>query len=66
MRVTVNGAGRTIDAGSTVERLVAAVTEARRGVAVAVNGEVVPRSSWPAAHLTEGDRVEVLTAAQGG
>lgn len=66
MRVTVNGAGRTIAAGSTVERLVAAVTEARRGVAVAVNGEVVPRSSWPAAQLTEGDRVEVLTAAQGG
>lgn len=66
MRVTVNGSGRTIDAGSTVERLVDAVTEARRGVAVAVNGEVVPRSSWPAAQLTEGDRVEVLTAAQGG
>ena len=66
MRVTVNGAGRTVEAGSTVERLVAAVTEARRGVAVAVNGEVVPRSSWPAAQLTEGDRVEVLTAAQGG
>ena len=66
MKVTVNGAGRTVEAGSTVERLVAAVTEARRGVAVAVNGEVVPRSAWPGARLSDGDRVEVLTAAQGG
>ncbi|MFI5492587.1 sulfur carrier protein ThiS [Actinoplanes sp. NPDC051859] len=66
MKVTVNGAGRTVDPGSTVEGLVATVTEARRGVAVAVNGEVVPRSGWSGAQLSDGDRVEVLTAAQGG
>ncbi|MEV6601232.1 sulfur carrier protein ThiS [Actinoplanes sp. NPDC051346] len=66
MKITVNGAGRTIDMDSTVELLVATVTEARRGVAVAVNGEVVPRSAWSDARLSDGDRVEVLTAAQGG
>jgi sulfur carrier protein len=33
---------------------------------VAVNGEVVPRSTWATASLRDGDRVEVLTAAQGG
>jgi sulfur carrier protein len=37
-----------------------------RGVAVAVNGEVVPRSAWETTGLHPGDRVEVLTAAQGG
>ncbi|GGQ66436.1 sulfur carrier protein ThiS [Couchioplanes azureus] len=66
MKIIVNGAGRVVDRDSTVEGLVGALTQARRGVAVAVNGEVVPRSAWPAARLSEGDRVEVLTAAQGG
>jgi sulfur carrier protein len=50
----------------TVSGLVAELTAERRGVAVALNGEVVPRSEWPAATLRAGDRVEVLTAAQGG
>jgi sulfur carrier protein len=65
MKVIVNGAARDVDVVS-VEGLVEQLTAARRGVAVAVNGEVVPRSSWPAARLRDGDRVEVLTAAQGG
>ncbi|GAA3335315.1 sulfur carrier protein ThiS [Amorphoplanes nipponensis] len=65
MRVILNGAARDVDVLS-VEGLVEQLTSARRGVAVAVNGEVVPRSSWPAARLCDGDRVEVLTAAQGG
>jgi sulfur carrier protein len=65
MRVIVNGAAREV-AVSCVEALVAELTEARRGVAVAVNGEVVPRSAWAGAELRDGDRVEVLTAAQGG
>ena len=37
-----------------------------RGVAVAVDGEVVPRAQWPTFPLPEGARVEVLTAMQGG
>ena len=36
------------------------------GVAVAVDGSVVPRAAWPATVLAEGARVEVLTAVQGG
>jgi len=65
VKVIVNGASRDVDVVN-VEALVEQLTTARRGVAVAVNGEVVPRSSWPAARLRDGDRVEVLTAAQGG
>ncbi len=37
-----------------------------RGVAVAVDGEVVPRAQWDSFSLGEGARVEVLTAMQGG
>ncbi|EEP71722.1 sulfur carrier protein ThiS [Micromonospora sp. KC207] len=66
MELTVNGAGRTLPAGATVADLVGLVTDQRRGLAVAVNGEVVPRGGWPATLLRDGDRVEVLSAAQGG
>ncbi|WP_417233476.1 sulfur carrier protein ThiS [Arthrobacter sp.] len=37
-----------------------------RGVAVAVNGEVVPRSAWAGTPLAAGDHVELLSAVQGG
>lgn len=36
------------------------------GVAVAVNGEVIPRSAWARTELVPGDRVELLSAVQGG
>lgn len=64
--VTVNGAPRRIDAGLTLDALVATVTAAPRGVAAAVNEDVVPRGSWPTTTLGDGDRVEILTAVQGG
>lgn len=66
MELTVNGVGRQLPGEVTVAALVAQLTGENRGVAVAVNGEVVPRSGWPARTLRDGDRVEVLTAAQGG
>jgi sulfur carrier protein len=64
--VHVNGAARDIPAGSALADLVALVTSAQSGIAVAVNGEVVPRGSWPDTRLADGDRVEVVTAMQGG
>ncbi|MEU5873790.1 sulfur carrier protein ThiS [Glycomyces sp. NPDC047369] len=63
MSVEVNGEAR--EGIATVADAVAAVTDARRGIAAAVNGEVVPRSEWDRA-LADGDAVEVLTATQGG
>jgi sulfur carrier protein len=66
MRVTVNGRELTAIAELSVQALVESMTEARRGVAVAINGTVVPRSSWATVSLSDGDSVEVLTAAQGG
>jgi sulfur carrier protein len=38
----------------------------RKGVAAAVNGEVVPRPAWPGRALAEKDRVLVIRATQGG
>ena len=66
MRLTVNGNGFDADQELSVQALVELLTEARRGVAVAVNGTVVPRSTWATVPLADGDAVEVLTAAQGG
>ncbi|MDI2126145.1 sulfur carrier protein ThiS [Yinghuangia seranimata] len=64
--VSVNGEPRTLAVGTTVAALVATMTSALKGVAVAVNEDVVPRSAWPTTVLADGDRVEVLTAVQGG
>ncbi|MET9291751.1 sulfur carrier protein ThiS [Streptomyces sp. NPDC003077] len=64
--VSVNGESREIPGGLTLDRLVATLTQAPSGVAAALNEAVVPRSLWPATPLGDGDRVEVLTAVQGG
>jgi len=64
--VTVNGEGRSLAAGTCLDALVAGLTSARSGVAAAVNESVVPRGQWPGTALRDGDRVEILTAVQGG
>ncbi|MFC5723168.1 sulfur carrier protein ThiS [Streptomyces gamaensis] len=64
--ISVNGELREIPWGLTLDGLVASLTDARGGVAAAVNEAVVPRGQWPATRLGDGDRVEVLTAVQGG
>jgi sulfur carrier protein len=68
VNVTVNGtAGRLADGGTVADLVMATTGEAApRGVAVAVNGSVVPRAEWHHTGLSDGDRVEVLTATQGG
>jgi sulfur carrier protein len=64
----VNGEPRELEDGTTVAALVAAlgIPANGRGVAVALDGEVVPRGEWPARPVRDGARVEVLTAMQGG
>ena len=66
MQVTVNGATTDVDPALTVAALIAARGEAPRRVAVALNGEVVPRSRWESTGLTDGDSVEVLAPTAGG
>ena len=67
MRVVLNGRDHALPEGATVEAAVAASgAPSQRGVAVAVDGEVVPRGSWTTTELREGQKVEVLHAVQGG
>lgn len=66
LTVSVNGEAVTLAPGTTLDALVASLTSAPSGVAAALNETVVPRGQWPAAALADGDRVEVLTAVQGG
>jgi len=68
MRLTVNGAQASVADDATVDAAIeiAGGTVGHRGVAVAVNGEVVPRGKWPHTRLSEDDRVEVLRAIGGG
>jgi sulfur carrier protein len=66
MKVLANGEPRAVPAGTTVADLVASLARQQTGIAVALNGEVVPRRAWAARTLGEGDQVEVVTAVQGG
>ncbi|OQO92757.1 thiamine biosynthesis protein ThiS [Saccharomonospora piscinae] len=69
MRVSVNGEQRELADGSTVADVVGtAVGDANgaRGIAVAVDGEVVRRGHWPEVVVADGAEVEILTAVQGG
>lgn len=64
--IRVNGDPAAVDDGTTVTALLEAIEAPERGVAVAVDGEVIPRTAWPSTHLCDGARVEVLSAMQGG
>lgn len=66
MNVTINGTSRDLPPGTTVAQAVQTLTSAVAGVAVALNDEVVRRGAWQSTTLGENDRVEVLTAVQGG
>jgi sulfur carrier protein len=66
MRLLLNGVERELPDGSSVADAVAALGAPDRGVAVAVDDDVVPRAEWPRHALRDGVRVEVLTAVQGG
>ena len=65
-RVEVNGAPWDEPSTVTVADLVARWCPSPRGIAVARNGDVVPRSRWAGTPLVEGDRIEIVTAVAGG
>ncbi len=65
--VTVNEEPRELQQAATVMALVADLGLGdRNGIAVAINGAVVPRAVWPARVLEQGDRVLLIQATQGG
>jgi sulfur carrier protein len=67
MTVYVNGEHRELGDAATVADVVQSLVErAERGVAVALDGDVVPRSEWESTTLRDGAHLEVLRAVQGG
>jgi sulfur carrier protein len=67
MTVQVNGQPETLD-GATLTALLAqrGIEAEGRGVAVALNGAVVPRAAWAQTTLSAGDTIEIVQAKQGG
>ncbi|MEA2353411.1 MAG: sulfur carrier protein [Thermoleophilaceae bacterium] len=68
MKITLNGTPHELAARALLADAVAAsgAEPEGRGLAVAVDGEVVPRGEWDGFELREGQRIEVLQAVQGG
>jgi sulfur carrier protein len=68
VRIELNGGPRELHDGASVADAVVAAggDPERRGIAVALEGEVVPRGRWAETALADGQRVEVLEARQGG
>ncbi|MDR4532304.1 sulfur carrier protein ThiS [Glutamicibacter sp. PS] len=76
--IQLNNQAHSVPAGSTARDLIAthtsralgedgrAVDGSRLGVALAVNGAVLPRGKWASYALCAGDRLDIVTAAQGG
>jgi sulfur carrier protein len=66
--ITVNGSAAELPDGALIADVldVLGVEPGRRGVAIAVDGEVVPRTQWDSTTLHEGAHVEVVQAIQGG
>ncbi|MDT0301080.1 sulfur carrier protein ThiS [Streptomonospora wellingtoniae] len=66
MDVIINGERRAVPPRTTVAEVVRSLTRQPAGVAVALNDEVVPKAGWTTTEVGEDDRVDVLTAVQGG
>ena len=66
MKIQLNGAPHPVPDGTTLAALIESVAGSTRGSAVAVDDEVVPRGHWNATALRDGQRVELITAVQGG
>ena len=68
MEVFLNGVQRDLGDGAKVRDAVVAAgaPDEGRGVAVALDGEVVPRGRWDEQTLADGQRIEVVQAVQGG
>jgi sulfur carrier protein len=64
--VIVNGEPDAAAAGRTLTELLVERAGSLRGSAVVVDDEVIPRAEWDAYRLRAGQRVEVITAVQGG
>jgi len=66
VRITLNGASREVEAGTTLAQLIDTVTKDRSRVAVERNRAIAPRATWDQAVVADGDEIEVVTLVGGG
>jgi thiamine biosynthesis protein ThiS len=66
LRVELNGEPKELAEGTTLLALVEQLSLAPERVAVELNRDVVRRPDWPATHLNDGDRVEIVHFVGGG
>jgi len=66
MTVDINGEPLELEPGTTLLALLEARVSTTRGSAVVVDGAIVPRSDWPTYEVRAGQRLELITAVQGG
>ena len=66
IKVTVNGSSTSLPSALTIAELLAHLELPDRGVAVAVNREVIARSSWQTSKVGPNDAIEIVSAAAGG
>lgn len=64
--ISLNGREQLTTSGEQLAELLTLSRVPLAAIAVAVNGEVVPRSLWSSTQLTDGDKIEFVTIAQGG
>ena len=64
--IRVNGESEPLIADTLAALLAEKVDIEQRGIAVAVNGTVIPRAAWPRTQLRAGDSIEIVRARQGG
>jgi sulfur carrier protein len=65
--ITVNGKPRTVESANVRELLERLGYDAeRRGIAVALNGQLLPRGGWGEQRVNDGDELEIVGAVQGG
>ncbi len=66
MPIEINGRTRELETPIMLGELIDAEVTDRRGVAVSLNGEVLPRSDWDTTTVDDGARIELVGAVQGG
>ncbi|MBV7437113.1 sulfur carrier protein ThiS [Aeromonas sp. sif2416] len=66
MKIRLNDIELTLPTGQSLTELLAMQDIAPQGVAVALNGAVLPRGRWPDTRLGDGDEIHLFTAIAGG
>ena len=67
IEITINGKAREVEPTNLLEMMRSEGVDPKRpGIAVALNDRVVRRESWESTDISDGDRLEVITALQGG